>query len=153
METLVLYLCGIWFWLTRKFRVDSYNEAAEALKAARRYLARDFAGRASTRDRGQLLPEQLEAIAILDRHSAIASRTSRRFESLGECCRFVIEELTGAPPRPAPVVISARNAFTQASVRTAMASLLPDTRTGALYIAPAQLAAAASEPANLPEAA
>jgi len=138
--------------LTRKFRVDSYNEAAEALRAARRYLARDLPAAASTRDRGQLLPEQLEAIAILDRHSAIASRTSRRFESLGECCRFVIEELTGAPPRPHRGYLRAER-ITQASVRTAMASLLPDTRTGALYIAPAQLAAAASEPANLPEAA
>ncbi len=152
METIVLYVCGFWFWLTRRFRMDAYTEAAETLRAARAYLARDFAGRASTRDRGQLLPEQLEAIAILDRHCAIASHASRRFDSLGECCRFVIEELTGAPPRPAPVLISARNSFRQASLRTAMASLLPDTRTGALYLAPVTHVSA-SEAAKLPEAA
>jgi hypothetical protein len=136
METIVLYICGFWFWLTRKFRMESYGEAAATLKAARAYLVRDFAHRASTRDRGGLLPEQTEALAMLERHSRLAKRSARRFESLVECCRFVIEELTGAPPRPVPILLPSRSAFTPVAVRAALTSLLPDTRSGGVEIAP-----------------
>src|SRR6185437_14176896 len=129
METIVLYICGFWFWLTRNFRMDSYREAGATLKAARAYLVRDFAHRASTRDRGHLLPDQIEALALLDRHSRFATRTVRRLESLSECCHFVIEELTGAPPRPVPIALPSRIAFTPVAVRTALTSLLPDTRS------------------------
>ena len=136
METMVLYLCGFWFWLTRSFRMESYGEAAETLKAARAYLVRDFAHRASTRDRGGLLPEQTEALAMLDRHSRFAMRSSRRFESLVECCRFVIEELTGAPARPVPIMLPSRSAFTPVAMRAALTTLLPDTRSGGVEIGP-----------------
>ena len=136
METMVLYLCGYWFWLTRSFRMESYGEAAETLKAARAYLVHDFAHRASTRDRGGLLPEQSEALAMLDRHSKFAKRSARRFESLVECCRFVIEELTGAPARPVPIMLPSRSAFTPVAVRAALTTLLPDTRSGGVEIGP-----------------
>lgn len=152
METIVLYLCGFWFWLTRRFRMRSYAEAAEVLAAARAYLVRDFAARASTRDRGSLLPDQIEALTLLERHRKLAARTIRRLESLSECCRFVIEELTGAPPKPVPIMLPSRDAFTPVAVRTALTTLLPDTRTGALRIAPLT-SMPAVEPAKIPEAA
>jgi len=136
METIVLNLYGFWFWLTRKFRIDSYAEAADTLKAARAYLVHDFAHRASTRDRGGLLPEQTEALAMLERHSKFARRSSRRFESLGDCCRFVIEELTGAPSQPVPILLPSRSTFAPLAVRAALTALLPDTRSGAIEIAP-----------------
>lgn len=137
METMVLYLCGFWFWLTRSFRMESYGEAAETLRAARAYLVHDFAQRASTRDRGGLLPEQTEALAMLDRHSRFARRSARRFESLAECYRFVVEELTGAPARPVPILLPSRRAFTPVAVRAALTTLLPDTRSGGVEISPA----------------
>ena len=136
METMVLYLYGFWFWLTRSFRMESYSEASDTLKAARAYLVHDFAHRASTRDRGGLLPEQTEALAMLDRHSKFAKRSARRFESLLECCRFVIEELTGTPAPPVPIMLPSRSAFTPMAVRAALTTLLPDTRSGGVEIAP-----------------
>ena len=96
MEKLVLSLYGLWFWITRKYRATVYSEAAETLNAARSYLYSDFATRASTRDRGFLLPDQEEAIAILDRHGALVTDTSRRFDSLTECVKYVEEELKAA---------------------------------------------------------
>lgn len=136
METIILYVCGLWFWLTRRFRMDSYREAAETLSAARAYLAQDFTARASTRDRGGLLPDQIEALALLERHGKLAARAIRRFDSLGDCCRFVIEELTGAPARPVPITLPTRDAFTPAAVRTALTTLMPDTRSGASKLPP-----------------
>jgi hypothetical protein len=133
METSVMYICGVWFWLTRRFRMDSYSEAAETLQAARAYLAHDFAARASTRDRGHLLPDQIEALELLESHGRFAAGTVRRLETLSECCRFVIEELTGAPARP--IAIASRDAFTPMAVRTALTALLPDTRSGTAQIA------------------
>ena len=97
METLVLSLYGLWFWMTRDYRASRYREAASTLNSARSHLWNDFATRASTRDRGALLPHQVEALAILERHSALADRTSHRFNSLGNCVRFIFEEL--AQPR------------------------------------------------------
>lgn len=152
METIVLYICGLWFWMTRSFRMDSYREAAETLKTARAYLAKDFAARASTRDRGGLLADQMEALALLERRGKLAARNVRRFESLSECCHFVIEELTGAPARPTPITLPSRNAFTPGAVRTALNALVPDTRSGAARIAPF-VHASAAEPIKLQEAA
>lgn len=94
METLVLNLYGLWFWLTRKYRATQYSEVAGTLSSARVYLWNDYATRASARDRGSLLPHQVEALTILDRHGAVVSRNSRRFNSLSNCCKFVAEELT-----------------------------------------------------------
>ncbi len=100
METLVLSLYGLWFWLTRKYRAAVYNEVAQTLDSARTYLITDYASRASTRARGFLLPDQIEALTILDRHTALVTRTSRRFHSLRECRKFVAEELA-EPPKAA----------------------------------------------------
>jgi hypothetical protein len=98
MEKFVLSLCGLWFWLTRKRRTNLYSQVAGSLNSAHKYLSSDFDTRASTRDRGFLLPHQAEAIAILERHGAHVSHTSCRFASLIECCRFVTEELTATQP-------------------------------------------------------
>lgn len=152
METIVLYLCGFWFWLTRKFRIDSYNEAAGLLEEARDYLAQDFSGRASTRDRGAMLPEQTEALRLLEQHSAITTRARSRFDSLSETCSFVFEELTGAPPRPIPVTLPSLDAFSGIAVRNALASLLPDTRSGEVQLARVAHVAP-QQPLKLPKAA
>ena len=93
MENLVLSLYGLWFWLTRRYRAAIYNDIAQTLDSARSYLRTDYAARASTRDRGFLLSDQVEALTILDRHVALVSRTSLRFDSLSECRKFVAEEL------------------------------------------------------------
>jgi hypothetical protein len=97
MENLVLSLYGLWFWLTRKYRAAVYNEVAQTLDSARTYLYTDYANRASTRARGFLLPNQIEALTILDRHTAFVTRTSLRFDSLAECRKFVVEELADPP--------------------------------------------------------
>jgi hypothetical protein len=94
MEAFVLSVYGLWFWLTRNYRAARYREAADSLRTARLYLLNDFATRASTRDRGYMLPHQVEALDLLERHSAFIAQTSRRFRSLSECCRFIAEELT-----------------------------------------------------------
>ena len=94
METLVLNLCTLWLWMTRKSRTSEYTEVAEILTAARTYLWSDYATRASTLERGSLLPEQAEAIAILERQAVLVTNTSRRFHSLSECRKFVNEELS-----------------------------------------------------------
>ncbi len=100
MENLVLSLYGLWFWLTRKYRAAVYNDVANSLYSARIYLLSDYANRASTRDRGFLLADQVEALNILDRHVALVADTTRRFDSLSECRKFVAEELT-EPPKAA----------------------------------------------------
>jgi hypothetical protein len=41
-----------------------------------------------------MLSHQVEALDLLERHSAFIAQTSRRFASLSECCRFITEELT-----------------------------------------------------------
>jgi len=100
METFVLNLYGLWFWLTRNYRETHYSEAASTLNSAHAHLLRDFSSRASTRDRGTLLPHQVEALTILERHGALVAHASRRFTSLTDCCRFVTEELTQPMPQP-----------------------------------------------------
>ncbi|HEY5055291.1 MAG TPA: hypothetical protein VII58_03975 [Acidobacteriaceae bacterium] len=152
METAVLHLCGLWFWLTRRFRMDSYREASETLKDARAYLAHDFAARASTRDRGSLLPDQIEALALLERHGRFAARTVDRLESLSECCRFVIEELTGAPASPTAIALPSREVSTPVAVRIALTALVPDTRSGGARLA-LPTRSAAAEAMELQEAA
>ena len=94
METLVLNLCSLWLWMTRKSRTSQYSEVAEILTAARTYLLSDYATRASTLERGSLLPEQSEALTILERQATLISQTSRRFHTLSECRKFVTEELS-----------------------------------------------------------
>jgi hypothetical protein len=96
MEKLVLNLCGLWFWLTRKSRTNRYSEVANSLTSARLYLFSDYTSRASTRDRGRLLPQHIEALSILEHHIALTYNTAQRFDTLDECCKFVTEELT--PP-------------------------------------------------------
>jgi hypothetical protein len=104
MDKMVIALCGIWFWLTRAWRVDTYCAAAETLELAHAYLLRDFAARASTRDRGILLPQHHEALSILQRHAIDTYVTATRFAKLRDCCRFVAEEMRAlAAPAPAPV--------------------------------------------------
>jgi hypothetical protein len=93
METLVLNLCGFWLWLTRKSRTSRYTEVADTLASARTYLWTDYASRASTRDRGFLLPAQVEALTILERQAKLVTLTSRRFDSLSECRKLITEEL------------------------------------------------------------
>lgn len=93
MENLVLNLCSLWLWFTRKSRTSAYTEVADTLTSARTYLWTDYASRASTVDRGFLLPHQAEALTILERQAALVSQTSRRFHSLKECRKIVDEEL------------------------------------------------------------
>ena len=100
MDNLVYSLYGLWFWITRKYRAAVYNDVAQTLGSARTYLITDYASRASTRDRGFLLPDQVEALHILDRHTALVTNTSRRFDSLSECRKFIAEELA-EPPKAA----------------------------------------------------
>lgn len=94
MERIVLFLCGLWFWITRKNRAIEYQEVADFLDSARIYLSSDFNDRWSTRDRGGLLPDQTEALTILEQQRADVASTSRRLESLTECLRLVAEELS-----------------------------------------------------------
>jgi hypothetical protein len=94
MENFVLSLYGLWFWITRKYRATCYTEVAHTLNSARTYLSTDFAARASTSDRGALLPHQAEALTILERQADFVARTSHRFNSISECRKFVTEELT-----------------------------------------------------------
>jgi hypothetical protein len=96
METTVLYLCGVWFWLTRKWRVAAYSDAARQLDIARMYLLRDFTSRASTCDRGRMLPHQIEAVALLERHAEQTLATASHFQNLLDCCRFVSGEIRQA---------------------------------------------------------
>ena len=93
MEKLVLNLCGLWLWLTRKSRTNRYSDVANSHTSARIYLFSDYTSRASTRDRGILLPHHVEALSILERHIAFTYNTAQRFDSLNECCKFVTEEL------------------------------------------------------------
>jgi hypothetical protein len=97
MEKLIFSLYGFWFWLTRKYRTAVYDEAATALAEAHQYLWNDYATRASTIDRGWMLPQHVEALAVLERHTALTARTSSRFASLRECIRFIAEELSEVP--------------------------------------------------------
>jgi hypothetical protein len=105
MERTVLFLCGCWLWLTRRRRSLRYLQIASSLNAASVYLLSDFAGRASTRDRGFLLPDQEEALGILQRQSTRAFHTSRRLSSLAGCYRFAAEEL-GPKLSPPPAVLT-----------------------------------------------
>lgn len=99
MERLVLFLCGVWVWLTRNTRSLYYQQVAEYLGAAQLYLNDDFNGWASNQDRGGLLPHQSEALHILEQQRELARQTSSRLGSLSECVRIVSEELLG--PRKA----------------------------------------------------
>lgn len=93
METLVLNLCGFWLWLTRRSRTKRYDEVSDTLTSAHTYLFSDYANRASTQARGFLLPEQREALTILQRQATLVAQTSRRFHSLSECRKLITEEL------------------------------------------------------------
>jgi hypothetical protein len=97
MENLVLSVYGLWFWITRRYRAAAYNDVAQTLDSARTYLITDYTTRASTRDRGFLLADQVEALTILDRHVAMVNHASQRFGSLSECVKFVAEELNDPP--------------------------------------------------------
>jgi hypothetical protein len=103
MEFFTLYLCGVWFWMTRRRRVTAYCAAAETLELAHAYLMYDFSRRPSTLDRGHLLPQQREALSILQQHATDTYVTATRFASLRECCRYVAAELRQVP---APVQVA-----------------------------------------------
>jgi hypothetical protein len=114
MERLVVYVYGLWFWLTRAWRVVVYSEAAATLELAHARLLQDYLSYASTRDRGMLLPFHHEALGILQHHAVNTYVTATRFATLRECCKYVSEELrqedlrakqTQAHVRPAPVVL------------------------------------------------
>jgi hypothetical protein len=94
METIVLNLCGFWLWLTRKQRTSRYSEVAHILHSARTYLWADYATRASTLDRGALLPEHSEALVILERQAALVAHTSNRFATISECRKLISEEFS-----------------------------------------------------------
>jgi hypothetical protein len=97
METLVLNLCGFWLWVTRKSRTSRYTEVADTLTSAHTYLWSDYATRASTLERGFLLPEHAEALTILERQATLVTQTSHRFDSLSECRKLITEELADPP--------------------------------------------------------
>jgi hypothetical protein len=76
-----------------------------------------------------MLSHQVEALDLLERHRAFIAQTSRRFVSLGECCRFIAEELTQPqaaieinPPAP-QVPLPAEPLF--APIARRAAALLP----------------------------
>jgi hypothetical protein len=94
MEMIVLNLCGFWLWLTRRQRTSRYSEVVHILSSARTYLWADYATRASTLDRGTLLPEQAEALVILERQATLVANTSRRFASIRECRKLISEEFS-----------------------------------------------------------
>lgn len=96
MERFVLFLCGCWMWLTRKRRTARYREVAISMHSAALYLRNDFASRASAKDRGFLMPYQVDALSILQRHSKQAFQTARKFDSLLGCYRLMKQELLGA---------------------------------------------------------
>jgi hypothetical protein len=108
MEELVLFLCGLWYWLTRHAHIGRYRRSANTLQSALNYLWSDFANRASTRDRGCMLPNQIEALAILREQRACVLLASRHFESLRACCEFVRRELL-PPVGPLVPATPARN--------------------------------------------
>ena len=112
MGQVVAYLCGVWFWLTRRWRIDVYRSAAETLELAHAYLVRDFAAHASTRDRGVLSPQQNEALMLLQKHAVQTYVNATRLAKFGDCCRFVAKEMrelerpaVSVAPRPAVVVL------------------------------------------------
>ena len=100
MESLVIYLCGVWFWMTPRDQSLRYEEAAEFLNSAKLYLVSDFNSRWSTRDRGFLIPPQVEAIRILEQLQWMVSQPPRPVPSLSECVQLVKEELL-QPPKAA----------------------------------------------------
>jgi hypothetical protein len=118
MERTVIFLCGCWLWLTRKRRSLRYRQIASSLHSASVYLLSDFAGRASTRDRGFLLPDQEEALGILQKQSTKAFHTSRRLSSLVECYRFAAEEL-GPVISPPPTLLTPIADYRDAGYRKA----------------------------------
>jgi hypothetical protein len=103
MERTILFVCGCWLWFTRKRRAIRYRQIADSLHSASLYLLSDFANRASTKDRGCLLPDQVEALNILQQQSTRAFATSRRLDSILGCYRFVAEELGPTPALPLPI--------------------------------------------------
>jgi len=134
MERVVVWISGLWFWLTRRWRVHAYSEAAATLELAHAYLLRDYFSHASTRDRGLLLPFHHEALAILQNHAIDTYVAATRMANLRECCHFVGEELraeelrsrkqrqpalrpAAAKCRPAPVVLRPAQAATSIRVR------------------------------------
>jgi len=86
-------MCGVWFWLTRRRRIRAYSSAAYTLTLAHARLQREFYSQASTRDRGTLLPGQLEALGILESHAVSTYQWASRFHSLRECCRYIFGEM------------------------------------------------------------
>ena len=115
MNRIVFALCGIWVWLTRRRRMEVYAEAAKTLELAHAALLREFASRASTSDRGGLLPQQQEALELLERHATMTYMAVTRFPSLRWCLSFVAEELGRLVPPPATPAV--RPALRVASIR------------------------------------
>jgi hypothetical protein len=97
----VFALCGIWVWFTRRRRMAVYVEAAKTLELAHASLLREFTSRASTSDRGTLLPHQVEALSLLERHATMTYIAVSRFPNLRWCLTFVAGELGRLNPAPA----------------------------------------------------
>jgi hypothetical protein len=101
MERIVLTLCGLWVWMTRRRRIAAYIAAAKTLEFAHAHLLHDFSSRASTSDRGTLVPHQIEALALLEKHATGTYIAVEQLSNLGRCCRFVAEELRERTQAPA----------------------------------------------------
>jgi hypothetical protein len=82
-----------WFYLRRRHVLQRHREAAMQLWTAQRYLSNDFTSRASTRSRGYLLPEQLEALELLRQAAHDTLRRADDYLRLRTCYRRVREEL------------------------------------------------------------
>jgi hypothetical protein len=132
MNSIVFTMCGVWFWLTRRRRIRDYSSAAYSLTLAHAHLLNDFRTRASIREHGNLLPDQLEALNILEAHAASTYLWATRFDSLRQCCRYIAEELTPAIVAPAParrprlVLAPSRSAAIRVRFRLPRPNRLPE---------------------------
>lgn len=140
MERLVVYVYGLWFWLTRRWRVDVYSEAAATLELAHAYLLRDYLSYASTRDRGLLLPFHYEALGILQHHAIDTYVTASRLATLRECCKYVAEELQQEELRAGQAAYRARRAAVLLQPAGAPEPVVAHSRpTRVLHLTPSRL--------------
>lgn len=119
MDRLVLALCGIWVWMTRRRRIAAYISAAKTLEFAHGHLLRDFTSRASTSDRGTLLPHQTEALSLLEGHAIETYFAATRLSNFVACCSFVAEDLRLRTNTSKPAVV------TQPTPATVPAAVIP----------------------------
>ncbi len=68
MTPVVALVTALWLRVRRRHYAEQYNIVALKLRHAHTYLYRDRMSWASNISRGRLLPEQEQAIQILDKH-------------------------------------------------------------------------------------